>query len=62
MEMINVKERNPSFSRKPEEIIKFKCLVKTLLWVQSKAGRTSAEIVSLTLRNGKTVLENSCHF
>ena len=54
---MNVKDLNPSFSRRPEEMEKFKCLIQTLVWAQDKTGKSSAEIIRLTLRKGKTLLD-----
>ena len=51
-----MKERTYAFSRTPEELIKFSNLVRTLIWVQRKAQKSPAEVVSLTLRRGKHVL------
>jgi len=57
-----VKACNPSFARKPEEVIKFKSLLRMLIWVQNNAGKSSVEVVSMTLRKGQAVLDQSWNF
>ncbi len=57
-----MKDINPSFTRQPEEIMKFKHLVQMLVWAKGKTGKSSAEIISVILRRGKMEIERSCNY
>ncbi|BBB92011.1 hypothetical protein [Methylomusa anaerophila] len=54
-----MKDFDAGFTRSPEEIIKFKCLMRTLIWAQEKTGKSSAEIVSVIFRKGKMVVDRA---
>ncbi|HML87977.1 MAG TPA: hypothetical protein PKA28_05955 [Methylomusa anaerophila] len=56
---MSVKDFDAGFTRSPEEIIKFKCLMRTLIWAQEKTGKSSAEIVSVIFRKGKMVVDRA---
>ena len=52
-----MKDCSVSFVRQPDEMERFKYLLRMLIWAKNKTGKSSAEIASLILRRGKDAIQ-----